>query len=173
MVHSSPSSATQNDDFPSDSCYGETHHGCSTSCSLPKWDTGRFPLQVGTRHHPHAIPCIDRPLELWIPVLTDTLTSPLNQNIFYRSHLFVYCYSAPALIPFHVPHSDVWPILAFLIDSVVLVLTIWGLYHRELRPPNRLWQMLYRQGIMYFVATIFVNVPLVVSPGCLGVSYRP
>ena len=90
------------------------------------------------------------------------LASPENQNIFYRSHLFVYCYSMCALVSFHYSANAIF-VPAFLIDSVVLVLTIWGLYHRELRPPNKLWRTLYRQGIVYFVATLLVNVPLVVS----------
>ena len=114
-----------------------------------------------------TVPLIDGSSELWVPVIRDTLASPANQNIFYRSHLFVYCYSKCALVSSHYS-VDVTLVLAFLIDSTVLVLTIWGLYHRELRPADKLWHMLYRQGIVYFVATLLVNVPLVVSSRHLG-----
>lgn len=52
---------------------------------------------------------------------------------------------------------------AFLFDFLILVFTIWGLYRQHAAHDSALWRTLYRQGILYFVATLLVNVPLLVG----------
>lgn len=52
---------------------------------------------------------------------------------------------------------------AFLFDLLILIFTIWGLYRQHAAQDSALWKTLYRQGILYFVATLLVNVPLLVG----------
>ena len=52
---------------------------------------------------------------------------------------------------------------AFIFDFIILVFTMLGLNRQQAAQGSPLWQTLYRQGILYFIATTLVNIPLLVS----------
>lgn len=51
---------------------------------------------------------------------------------------------------------------AFLLDVIILVLTIVGLVRQRAARSTKLWKSLYRQGVVYFVATAIINLPTLV-----------
>ena len=73
--------------------------------------------------------------------------------------IFMYCESSPQSSLFPSRHMGQNEILmsnaAVLFDLVVLVLTTTGLYLSPAR--SSLWQLLFRQGIIYFVAAFVAN----------------
>ena len=54
-------------------------------------------------------------------------------------------------------------ISALFFDCIILVCTIIGLYRERAAQTYVLWIKIYRQGLIYFVVTCLVNVPLLVS----------
>ncbi|GJE89120.1 hypothetical protein PsYK624_052140 [Phanerochaete sordida] len=50
----------------------------------------------------------------------------------------------------------------FGLDLLILVLTIAGLLRQRAARASKLWRMLYRQGIMYFIVTFVVQLPTVI-----------
>ena len=59
--------------------------------------------------------------------------------------------------------------LALSLDFIILVFTVAGLYRQRAAQGSPLWKTLYRQGIIYFVVTFIINVPLLVCP---SLSYK-
>ena len=52
---------------------------------------------------------------------------------------------------------------AILWDSIILLLTVAGLWRQHAPRSSRLWTMLSRQGVGYLVVTLCVNIPMLVS----------
>lgn len=77
--------------------------------------------------------------------------------------VFFYAYSEN-----NIPFANMNPGLSLLLsailwDSIILLLTVAGLWRQHAPRSSRLWTMLSRQGVGYLVVTLCVNIPMLVS----------
>ncbi|KAJ3540758.1 hypothetical protein NM688_g6182 [Phlebia brevispora] len=62
----------------------------------------------------------------------------------------------------HAGSSLPFYLYTFIFDLTILIFTIIGLYRQQPAQSSPLWKTLYRRGILYFIVTLLVNVPLLV-----------
>lgn len=59
--------------------------------------------------------------------------------------------------------AHICPMIAFVFDFIIMTLTVLGLLQQKAAHPSSLWRRLYQQGILYWVGTSILNLPLLVS----------
>ncbi|KIP06908.1 hypothetical protein PHLGIDRAFT_118590 [Phlebiopsis gigantea 11061_1 CR5-6] len=55
-----------------------------------------------------------------------------------------------------------WFLYSFILDFVIVVMTVYGLFLQRAARSTRLWKSLYRHGIIYYVVTVAVNLPMLI-----------